>query len=60
MTSQDDAQSADIDRYIRLQIGEAAAQLAARSDTQVALLRVLRASGRSREHDDDTDAMANE
>jgi alkylated DNA nucleotide flippase Atl1 len=60
MTSQDDAQFADIDRYIRLQVGEAAAQLAARSDTQATLLRVLRASGRSSEHDDDTDAIANE
>ena len=60
MPSQDDVQFADIDRYIRLQIGEAAAQLAARSDTQATLLRVLSASGPSSENDDETDSIANE
>jgi hypothetical protein len=44
----------------RLQIGEAAVQLAARSDTQATLLRVLSASGPSSENDDETDAIANE
>jgi hypothetical protein len=56
MNSQDDAQFAEIDEYIRLQIGEAAAQLASHADTQAALLRVLRTPGDSIECDNGADA----
>ena len=60
MTSHDDAQFADLDRYIRLQLGEATAQLAARTDTQATLQRVLRASNPNSEHDNGTDATTDE
>jgi hypothetical protein len=60
MNTQDDAQFADIDRYIRLRLGEAAAQLAAVNDTQALLTQVLRASNDSSEDDNGADVALDE
>ena len=60
MTRQDDAQFADLDRYIRLQLGEAAAQLATRTDIQATLSRMLHASNHSDEHGNEADATTRE
>lgn len=60
MNTQDDAQFADVDRYIHLRLGEAAAQLAAVTDVQARLIQVLRASSCSNEDDNGADVTVDE
>jgi hypothetical protein len=59
-TQEDDAQFADVDRYIRLQLGGAAAQLAAVTNTQDRLMQVLRAPSCSSEDDNGADVTVDE
>jgi hypothetical protein len=51
----DDAEFADVDRYISRQLSEAAAVLTARTDTQARLREVFRAAGHDSKYNGEAD-----
>jgi hypothetical protein len=57
MTSQDNAEFADLDRYITWQLGQAAAQLDSRIDTRGRLQEALRLIGIDRNCEDGVDVI---
>jgi len=56
MTASDDAEFAEIDRYISRQLDEAAARLTTCTDTQAELQEVIRTASCDSKHNDEADA----